>query len=606
MVKRRVLGVQKSNSVSGELGNVGSSPSVQNGTKENKKSVSDPDHGCNIGEDVPPVNEGSTEIFCPICSEKMLTLAQLNQHLDDEHALDSDSSGDSVTNNDRDKTGKPETMAIQGDLGNWVKKSLIESFIGPSEVTSPAKASNVSHESYISDSASSSKEMLPKKSRRKVHIPRSHWQKPSGDDHCHYSRCNRKLGLKNGLVNCRKCGKLFCNQHTTYRMKLNCDLESDPVTGVWCRVCVGCFKERPCWNQPNTGYEHDLTLSFRKLRSINSDLSSLSKLNLEKRLFKLVDYLKMVDCGKMDYKEYVVQEKELVPWNDGPSSAVCNICHRKFSFFLRRHHCRICGSTVCDDVNSGCSMAVPVDMIVQLLDITLPDEVSNRAYSSTKFPESKTVKNMSIRICIRCKRVLFDKRLSYREQDRLGRSEFVSTYAKFRALTGVIDNVDKDSNDTKLINYFSHIEQMTKQFGQRIKIMDKGGKNGQSEIQICKSLQSLMIGYIQENMPRLRCIQKKRIEEEKRLKAKQKDYANGNSPASNGQKKENKLTLREIRLKREKLMVLMEQKYMIENLHETYKKQRKFDDLRALDDNLKDLNKEIDTIHDEIGSEAFN
>ena len=53
-------------------------------------------------------------------------------------------------------------------------------------------------------------------------------------------------------------------------------------------------------------------------------------------------------------------------------------------------------------------------------------------------------------------------------------------------------------------------------------------------------------------------------------------------------------------------MVLMEQKYTIENLHERYKKQRKFDDLQALDDNLKDLNKEIDAIHQEIGSEGFN
>ena len=38
---------------------------------------------------------------------------------------------------------------------------------------------------------------------------------------------------------------------------------------------------------------------------------------------------------------------EAVVWApDGPN---CFVCQKKFSFFLRRHHCRACGQVVCDD-----------------------------------------------------------------------------------------------------------------------------------------------------------------------------------------------------------------------------------------------------------------
>ena len=107
MVKRRVLGVQKSDSASGKKSNVGSSSNDRVDNNKNEGSIKQ--EKPNIGTIESHVSDiqGSTEILCPICSEKMLTLAQLNQHLDDEHSLDSDNSGDSGENYGK-KTSKWE------------------------------------------------------------------------------------------------------------------------------------------------------------------------------------------------------------------------------------------------------------------------------------------------------------------------------------------------------------------------------------------------------------------------------------------------------------------------------------------------------------------
>jgi hypothetical protein len=46
-------------------------------------------------------------------------------------------------------------------------------------------------------------------------------------------------------LNCRKCGKWFCDDHVSCKMRLNpSDASHNPHSGVWCRVCTGCFESR--------------------------------------------------------------------------------------------------------------------------------------------------------------------------------------------------------------------------------------------------------------------------------------------------------------------------------------------------------------------------
>lgn len=91
-------------------------------------------------------------------------------------------------------------------------------------------------------------------------VTREHWQRYTRDDSCSDPMCGRRLGAANGNVNCRKCGKLFCDEHTLYQMKLSRSAQHEPVRGCWCRVCETCFKSRPGYSDHNGRVEHAVSV----------------------------------------------------------------------------------------------------------------------------------------------------------------------------------------------------------------------------------------------------------------------------------------------------------------------------------------------------------
>lgn len=82
-------------------------------------------------------------------------------------------------------------------------------------------------------------------------ITREHWQRHGPIDACSEPTCGKRLTSTNGNVNCRKCGKLFCDEHTMYQMKLSRSAQHEPVRGLWCRVCETCYKSREGYNDRN-------------------------------------------------------------------------------------------------------------------------------------------------------------------------------------------------------------------------------------------------------------------------------------------------------------------------------------------------------------------
>lgn len=207
-------------------------------------------------------------------------------------------------------------------------------------------------------------------------VTRTHWQRPSGFDACGDPMCGKRLGPANGQINCRHCGKLFCEEHTMYQMKLSRSAQHEPVRGVWCRVCETCFKSRPGYNDHN-GYERQHTEFFKSARRKIVDKQYLETSRLETRLTRLTQLLadpppleQSQNTSQMIWSSFAgnkaqlrTLEQSIVPWEDDLSVNQCPFCHQPFSqYSLRRHHCRICGRVVCGDPETACSDEIGLDV----------------------------------------------------------------------------------------------------------------------------------------------------------------------------------------------------------------------------------------------------
>lgn len=208
-------------------------------------------------------------------------------------------------------------------------------------------------------------------------VSRAHWQKPSYNDVCTEPSCGKRLGPNNGNVNCRKCGRLFCDEHTMYQMKLSRSAQYEPVRGFWCRVCETCYKSREGYNDHN-GLVKDHTDSFAAMRRKKVDKQYLEISRLEKRLTKLTQLLANPPddtvansgsllnpltslAGQKDQRKAL--EQTVVTWEEDAKVTKCPFCQQEFgSWSFRRHHCRICGRVVCADPKTACSTGVGLNV----------------------------------------------------------------------------------------------------------------------------------------------------------------------------------------------------------------------------------------------------
>lgn len=204
-------------------------------------------------------------------------------------------------------------------------------------------------------------------------VTRKHWQRPTGNDVCTDTVCDTRLGPLSGSVNCRNCGRLFCEEHTMYQMKLSRAANHEPVRGVWCRVCETCYKSREGYNDHN-GVSRDRTAAFVAVRTKKVERERLEVQRLEKRLTKLTRMLAEAPpeasvnsgllsplAGQRSQRKMI--EQSVVTWEDDASVSRCPFCKQEFgSWTFRRHHCRICGRVVCADPETNCSGEVGLNV----------------------------------------------------------------------------------------------------------------------------------------------------------------------------------------------------------------------------------------------------
>ncbi|CAG8186083.1 unnamed protein product [Penicillium salamii] len=339
------------------------------------------------------------QLSCPICSEEMMTLLQLNRHLDDIHQNLEDDRQDEVKDwfkSQMEKARKFQPLAVL----NQKLKGL--------DVFESNENQSASVPSRLPAAHAGTSEP-PRPLDPEDLITKEHWQTSYLYDECLEPSCGKRLNATNGCVNCRSCGKLFCEEHTMYQMKLSRAAHHEPVRGIWARVCETCYKSREGYNDHN-GTTRNQTDAFKSIRKQTVDKDFLEISRLEKRLTRLTQLLANLPPDQIHPSATKLwslawqgdQRKELeqtiVSWQDDASVSRCPFCQQDFSgYTFRRHHCRTCGRVVCGDPNTECSSEVGLS-------------IAPFSPANTEKTNPEKLVNVDVRLCKECKATLFDRR----------------------------------------------------------------------------------------------------------------------------------------------------------------------------------------------------
>ncbi|KAI1103838.1 VAC1 protein [Jackrogersella minutella] len=347
-----------------------------------------------------PSNGGQpgSKLVCPICEEEMLTLLQLNRHIDDAHQELPEFEQDEV----KSWIDKQVLKAKKFQPLSLINQKLrgLEVFESNEPPLPPVPVAGRVNRAAVPDLPLDPDDIITK----------SHWQRPGPNDPCTDPACGKRLGAVNGNINCRQCGRLFCEEHTMYQMKLSRSASHEPVRGYWYRVCETCYKSREGYND-HSGLTRDHTQEFTTIRTKRVDRQTLEISRLEKRLTKLTQLLAhspeevgasgttglLSPLAAAQRSQRKAIEQSVVTWEDDGKVAKCPFCQQEFSWTFRRHHCRICGRVVCADPQTGCSSEMGLD-------------VANPYASTTEKPGTGNPISVDVRMCRDCKFTIFSKR----------------------------------------------------------------------------------------------------------------------------------------------------------------------------------------------------
>lgn len=479
-------------------------------------------------------------LVCPICNKTMKSLAILNKHVDNTH-LDL-----------KQDDGKGNQLDFKKD--------------------SPIGSSNSSNTSTANDSLINSVNIRKFENKNRPELPKDHYVRPLSGMKCSDSRCNHKIGMKYGFKNCAKCGNVYCKIHCKNLVKLNKSLNIDE-NGILTNCCLKCLNSFDFWKF-SSGLKTDRSETFFKLRKKFKEIEDLEELVLERRILKLIKWVnfEIVNSNLTEIKLRNF-EKQLVDWKDENN---CKCCQVAFGWFVRKHHCRICGDTVCANFQKGCSMVVPINMICKLMgeDFQQLDD------------------SLGIRICYNCKMKVLNERVFMMDKEK--DLEFFKIYKIWKLLENKLNSenlnlIQNDEEQLKIMNLFNRLDKLLKEIDNIL----NDGTLVVDELTMFKNLRTTIVKFIQINLPLFRKSQEVKLAKEREILQ---DLIN-NKP---------KLSYKDIRLKREKLMVLNEQKFLVTNMYNDLKNKRQFDDLKTLDQNLEDIDKEINQLTIELGDEAFH
>ncbi|KAL0944945.1 FYVE zinc finger [Colletotrichum truncatum] len=568
-----------------------------------------------------------SKLVCPICEEEMLTLLQLNRHIDDNHQE------------------LPEVE--QDEVRTWFDKQVLKA-----KKFQPLSIINQKLRGLDVFESNESMPIAPPTTAKLIEGPidpdelitRSHWQRQTSNDRCTDPTCAKGLGAVNGSINCRNCGRLFCEEHTMYQMRLSRSAQHDPVRGYWVRVCETCYKSRDGYNDHN-GVLVDHTSTFAEMRRKRVERQNLEVARLEKRLTKLTQLLANAPedvtanggnllspvaslTGQKNQRKLL--EQSVVTWEDDASVTQCPFCQQEFgSWTFRRHHCRICGRVVCADPLTGCSSEVGLS-------------VANPMNPTTEKPPTAArpgQMSVDIRMCRDCNHTIFSKRdfaatILHKPPDQRAYETLRQFERGIRQLMPIFQRTllalqpeGEDGSDTSKpppthaqIQEASKIrKRLTDAFtkydtaARRLRDMKTTSK---TQLRLQQAVYAAASTFLHTHMLTLKSVPqilRSRSSHSSRLLALQSGSANGSSsslhlsPLRNGELAESETASQaseastavsqletEEKEARERLVVLEEQRFMVQQMVDSARGARRFEEVSALTRNVEELDKEIE------------
>lgn len=515
--------------------------------------------------EIMPINiETLKALPCPVCGKESDDLRSLNLHLDEKHSFGSD-----IKSEDHSRLRSSKEVRLG------------------SEFTERRRG--------ISKKPSS------------FRINNSFWKTTvEGKTKCF--KCNKILDGRIGSINCRKCGELFCLKHCKNVIKLNSEAQYDPLNGVWCKCCHNCFCSREGYN--DYGYYTDKTLSFLKTRDNKNEDMKLTTLQLESRLVRLINGIYELyaqqKTGFMSFfklnSSVLELERRIVPWRNDDSSLECSICNHSFGIFQRKHHCRLCGEIVCDMERTCCSSQILVANLVSAAQ-DLPFSSLVTSYLSLNL-------DIKIRICSKCLRAVFANRkfkfdtskalspllFEYEQLQRI-ESSIIALIPQFEScLAKITESSSVDPTElAKLTHFRKNVLQKCSIYDKIYKKILKMEPHLVAEQRIKLSITMRASNFIESQILPLR-----RIPDVL-------DPTNDEIPTpKTSDLLFNNLTISEVKKYREELMVVKEQRFLVEEMFTKSTKDRNFEEAATLKNNLEEIDDNIKNLELKLGDQGFD
>ncbi|EAT33889.1 AAEL013842-PA [Aedes aegypti] len=151
-------------------------------------------------------------------------------------------------------------------------------------------------------------------------------------------------------------------------------------------------------DQQSVGTDCDHLSYFKAVRNPRLERYASETNKLIIRLDKLLDGLP----SEMDARKKHEQSK--VPWIDGKLVKLCPSCAKSFGLTRRQHHCRVCGSVMCD----GCSFHLSFEEARAIVQPVSPGPA--RATSSVADEPTKDHESSGFRVCEHCLHLLMNRK----------------------------------------------------------------------------------------------------------------------------------------------------------------------------------------------------